>query len=334
MPAGARCRARPGRSTRRAAPGAAGRRRGSARRPSSAPARTQQRAVGALGVDPVEPVQDPGRAVDAEAALARAHPQPQGAADVVEARSWRAGGSPPRAGGATISSHSHTSWSSSRCSSRCAEPVADVVVARASSEPGSASVAVVHGRSSPSWRQTASTVSCAISRIGRQLAAGDREEAARRRRALVVEQRVCARDVARGGRRPSFAVLEQRPHAGPDAQRARLLEAGHEPLAVLEHRVDLVLVDRSGRPGSSTCDVGRPDHADRPDRHDDVAVGRHLAAVDHGVHQPVVHRDHDPLARHHVDALDAGHVRDLAGPGAGRADGHARPRCRARRRCA
>ena len=39
-----------------------------------------------------------------------------------------------------------------------------------------------------------------------------------------------------------------------------------------------------------------------------------LAAVDHRGHQPVVHRDHDPLARHHGHARAAGHVGDLAGP--------------------
>ena len=70
--------------------------------------------------------------------------------------------------------------------------------------------------------------------------------------------------------------------------------------------------------------VGRADHADGADGDEDVAVGRHLAAVDDRVHQPVVHRDHDPAARQDADALDAGHVGDVPGPRAGRVDGDAR----------
>src|SRR6516164_7403496 len=44
----------------------------------------EQRFVGLLGAQAVEPVQDPGGAVDAETALARAHGEAEQAADVVE----------------------------------------------------------------------------------------------------------------------------------------------------------------------------------------------------------------------------------------------------------
>ena len=50
-----------------------------------------------------------------------------------------------------------------------------------------------------------------------------------------------ARDVPRLG--AGLRVLEQRPHARPDPQRPRLAEARHEPLAVVEHLLDLVLGD-------------------------------------------------------------------------------------------
>ena len=42
----------------------------------------------------------------------------------------------------------------------------------------------------------------------------------------------------------------------------------------------------------------------------------------HRVHEPMVHRDHDPPPRQHADALDAGHVGDLPGPGARGVDRH------------
>ena len=48
------------------------------------------------------------------------------------------------------------------------------------------------------------------------------------------------------------------------------------------------------------------------------------AAIDDRVHQPVVHRDHDPAAREDADALDAGHLRDVPGPRAGGVDRDAR----------
>ncbi len=120
-----------------------------------------------------------------------------------------------------------------------------------------------------------------------------------------------------------LGVLEQRPHPGPDAQRARLAEAGHELLAVVEHRVDLVLKDGLVV-GIVGVLVGGADHADGPDGDDDVAVGRHLTAVDDRVHQPVVHGDHDSPPRQHADALDSRQIRDLAGPGAGGVDGDPR----------
>jgi hypothetical protein len=77
--------------------------------------------------------------------------------------------------------------------------------------------------------------------------------------------------------------------------------------------VHLVLHDRDVV-GVRRADVGRADHADGPDRHKDVAVARHRAAVDHRVHEPVVHGDHDPLAGYDADTLDPRHVSDLRRP--------------------
>src|SRR5579871_5965907 len=56
-------------------------------RPRSLPSlleEIEQRIVGLLGAEPVEPMQDPGRAVNAEAALAWPHGQAEQAPDVVE----------------------------------------------------------------------------------------------------------------------------------------------------------------------------------------------------------------------------------------------------------
>src|SRR4029450_7046228 len=78
-------------------------------------------------------------------------------------------------------------------------------------------------------------------------------------------------------------------------------------LARIHHLLDLVLVYLPVV-GVRNLLIRRPDHRHGADRNDDVAVGRHLAPVDHRVHQPVVHGDHDALAREHV-ALAARHAR-------------------------
>jgi hypothetical protein len=156
--------------------------------------------------------------------------------------------------------------------------------------------------------------------VGRQLAAGDRDEAADAVALAVVQQRGAAADVAR--RAAGLLVVEERSDARPHAQRAVVAEARHEPLAVGEHRVDLLLRDREVVRVLG-ADVRRPDDADGSDRDDDVAVGGHGAAVDHRVHDPVVHRDHDALAGDDGDALDARHLGDLVRPGAGGIDGEA-----------
>ena len=89
-------------------------------RPAALPALLQeiaQRARRLAAVEPVDAVQDPGRAVDAEAALARAHAQPQLAADVVEVRRGALGHASSRRR-RPISSHSQMSCSSCSVSSR------------------------------------------------------------------------------------------------------------------------------------------------------------------------------------------------------------------------
>jgi len=53
--------------------------------------------------------------------------------------------------------------------------------------------------------------------VGRQFAAGDRQEAADAVPLAVVEQCVGARYVARGRDAAILSVLEQRPHTGPYA---------------------------------------------------------------------------------------------------------------------
>ena len=292
-------------------------------RPRALPAllqEVQQRAVGLLAGHPVQAVQDPGRAVDAEAALARAHAQAQLAADVVEVvRAAAAHGLLEPA------ARDHLALADELVLAQpfllAGQPVAELV-----------GLAVLGaGQRLGGGRAGARLAELAADRVdrvlghepvGRELAAGHRHEALDAVALRVVEQRVGARDVARVGV-GGLGVLEERAHAGPDAQRPRLLEAGHEALALLEHRVDLVLVDRVVV-GVLGVDVGRADDADGADRDDDVAVGGHRAAVDDRVHQPVVHRDHDPPAREDADALDAGHLRDAPGPRAGSVDRDAR----------
>jgi hypothetical protein len=116
---------------------------------------------------------------------------------------------------------------------------------------------------------------------------------------------------------------EERPGPRPDPERPRLAEAGDEPLAFVEHLVDLAL-GHLELVGVGNARVRRPDHRDGPDRDDDVAVSWPLAAVDHRVHQPVVHRDHDPLAGQDGD-LAAGELGDLPRPGPRRVDDDLRP---------
>ena len=70
--------------------------------------------------------------------------------------------------------------------------------------------------------------------------------------------------------------------------------------------------------------IGRPDHADRADRHEDVPICRHLTAVYDRVHEPVVHRDHDPSPREDPDIIDPCERRDLSGPRPGGINGYAR----------
>ncbi len=67
--------------------------------------------------------------------------------------------------------------------------------------------------------------------------------------------------------------------------------------------------------------VGGADDGNRVNRHDDVAVGGHFAAIEHSVDDPVVHRDHGALARDDLD--DNTCLRShLARPGAGCIDDH------------
>ena len=159
--------------------------------------------------------------------------------------------------------------------------------------------------------------------VRRELAAGDGHEAADAVALVVVEQRVRARDVARVGV-GGLGVLEERPHPRPHAHRPR---RGGSPARASRRRracgrppslMDRVVIGVVG------VLVGRADDADGADGDEDVAVGRHLAAVDDRVHQPVVHRDHDPAARQDADALDARHLGDVPRPRARRVDGDAR----------
>ena len=124
----------------------------------------QQQLVGALGVGVAEPVEDPGGAVGAEAALAGAHPQPQRRGGRRRGSSPAAAAPPPRSCGAGISSHSQTSWSSAMSASRAAQAGRRARRCSPSSDPGSTSSAVRHGRGSPSCSHIASTTTSAISR--------------------------------------------------------------------------------------------------------------------------------------------------------------------------
>ena len=280
-----------------------------------------QRFVGLLGGHAVEAVEQAGGAVGAEAALAGPHAQAQDAPDVVEV------GCPPPL-------HRRL-----ELAARNQLALADqLVVQQRRLAPGQALGEVVVLASLRARQRSAGRGAGALlaelpadsvhgllrhQPEGRELAAGDRDEAAHPVALGVVEERVRAGDVAGGGD-VLLGVLEQRADTRPDPHRPGPAETGDELLAVLEHRVDLVL-GHGLVVGIGGLDVGGPDHADRADRDQDVAVGGHLAAVDHRVHQPVVHRDHDSPARVDVDALDPGQVGDTAGPGARGVHGHARP---------
>ncbi len=253
----------------------------------------QECVVGLLGGEPVEPVEDPGGAVDAEPALARPHTQAQQPADVVEV-----GGGAALHRLLELPARHHLAFADQLLVGEVlllsAQPFAEVVglaLLRAGQKLGlgRARTLVAEVLGDRGHRLLGHQPE------GRELAAGDRHEPLDAVALGVVEQRMRARDVARSGV-GCLGVLEQRTHAGPHPHGARLAEAGHELLAVIEHRVDLGLVNRVVI-GIFGVNIGGADHAHRPDRHDDVAVGRHLTAVDARVHEPVVHRDHDPPAR-------------------------------------
>ncbi len=290
-------------------------------RPRTLPAllqKVQQRLVGLLGRQPVDAVQHAGRAVVAETALTRAHPEPQPPADVVEVGRARALDRllQMRASDQlALADHLLIDQRRLLAGQSLAEQVVDAGL-RAWQRLGL-------GRARAHLAEVlADCVDGLLGHhpVGRQLAAGDRHEAADPVALLVVEQRMGAGHVAGVGVR-FLGVLEQRPDAGPNAQRPRLAKAGDELLAVVEHPIDLVLGD-GVVVGVVGVLIGRPDHRDGPDGDENVAVGRQLAAVDNRVHEPMVHRDHDSAARQHPDALDPGHVRDPARPGATGVDGH------------
>ena len=259
--------------------------------------------VGRLrAVESLHAVQDPGGPVDAEAALARAHAEPQAAPDVVEVLRAAPAHGLLELGAAdqlALADQLLLLQGALAAAQPRAERVELAVLVAGRRDLGSCGT---DGRS-PSCSHMASTRSWAISRNVVSLPP-DMVSRPWTRRAPVVDDGVGAADVARVGDLARARVLEQRPRARPDPQRARLPEARHEPFAVVEHLVDLFLRDgqliRIG-----VANVGRADHADRADRHQDVAVRRNHAAVDHRVHQPMVHGDHDPLARDHADVLDA-----------------------------
>ena len=156
---------------------------------------------------------------------------------------------PPRAGCAAISSHSQMSCSSAQRPPRAAQPRRRARRARRPRSRAAARRRCVHGARLAELRADRVDDVLGHQPVGRELAAGDRHEAARRRRARAWSSSACARLTSRVSVSAALRVLEQRPHAGPHAQRARLAEAGHEPLAVVEHL-------RRPRPGVTVWSSG------------------------------------------------------------------------------
>ncbi len=114
---------------------------------------------------------------------------------------------------------------------------------------------------------------------------------------LVIQQREGAGGVPALAR---VAFLVERPHPGPRPQDARLADARHQLVAFVQHQLHLPRLDAQ-QLGVGHLLVGGADDGHGVGGHDDVAIGGHLAAVDHRVDDPVVHGHHDALARDYID---------------------------------
>ena len=194
-------------------------------RPDALPALLQEAAqrCGGLGaVEAPDAVQDPGGPVDAEAALAGAHAQAHAAPDVVQV------GRPAPAHGLlqTAAADQLALADQLLVSQRRLPP------AQPRAEPVGLPVLVAGGTLlvRAAWTHGPELRAHRVDDVlghqaqRRELAAGHREQAVDAVALAVVDDGVRAADVARVGHLAGLLVLEERAHAGPDAQRARIRE--------------------------------------------------------------------------------------------------------------
>jgi hypothetical protein len=198
-------------------------------------------------VEVLELVEDAGRPVDAETALARTHPEPDPAADVVET-------------GGAAAAGDRLGQMASRDQLALADDLLRVrhrlLGANPRAEPVEALLLGAGQRllGRPARSIDAELLAGGVDRMlghqpeGRRLAAGDRDEALDAVALRVVEHGVGAADVTRVG---DIVRRVQRPRSRPDPERAGLAEAGDELLALVEHLVDLSGVTSSSS-GSAT----------------------------------------------------------------------------------
>ncbi len=293
--AGARRRACPGRSSRPGTPGASGRRRG------SAPARCQRCCRNMSSSSSARSASASPRSCRMPAARYVQKPPWHGPIPSRRMRRTSSRLRPGRRSAASvsarrgISSHSQMIWSSRR-SSR-APPGASRAVVVAALGSGQH---LVGGAAAPLVAELlAHRVDDVLGHqaVGGQLAAGDGEEALDAVARGVVDD---ARPRLMCRVSPSSSEARSSLNSGRAPVQACSARAWRKPGTItspgVEHLLHLGVPDGEVV-GAVGLHVGGADDADGADGDEDVAVAGRVAAVDHRVHQPVVHRDHDPLAR-------------------------------------
>ena len=167
----------------------------------------------------------PVGAVDAEPALARPHAEPQAAADVVEVRPSRGGASPPRAARAR-SARTRRSAARPAASPRAAAAASRARRSRRPRCPAGAPRPCGTAGSIAELLRTSRRRGPAPSAAGWSACRPTSSAGRRCRRAARWSTTACVRLTSRVSlTSPASRVLEQRPHARPHAQRARLPEA-------------------------------------------------------------------------------------------------------------
>jgi hypothetical protein len=132
---------------------------------------------------------------------------------------------------------------------------------------------------------------------------------------FMIEQFVCARNITVAA---SVIFLIQWANPCPCSQSAHATHTGNEPFAFFQDQINLfrgniVHIWIGNRY------IGRSEHGNRMDRHDNVAVRWHLAAVHYRINDPMIHGDHCSLTGNDADA-QTGKLCDLPCPGPGCVD--------------